>query len=202
MAKGSRAESDARAEQEKASRVLIVEDEEVSRQILRASLKGRGYEVLEARDGQEAWNLFLLNPTGIVVCDWMMPRLDGLELCRKVRRRTDSGYVYFILLTGRRIDREDYLHAMEAGIDDFLRKPLDAQELAVRLRVASRIVGMTRRLRQLEGLLPMCMYCKNIRQENGVYEPVEDYLARHSNARFTHGICPECKKERFPEYVE
>jgi two-component system cell cycle response regulator len=125
-------------------RVLIAEDDTVSRRVLQATLSKWGYEVVIAQDGQEAWE-FLQRPESpnLAVLDWMMPRLDGLELCRRVRALPphQHGYVYIILLTakGRKEDRAD---GMEGGADDYLVKPLEPVELRARLRAATRILDL------------------------------------------------------------
>lgn len=128
-------------------RVLIAEDDAVSRLILRKALEELGFAVVAARDGAEAWKLFQQEPFPIVISDWMMPEMDGLELCRRIRAHQSRGYTYFILLTARD-SKEDRLHAIEVGADDFLSKPLDRAELAARLSVARRILDMEHRLRE------------------------------------------------------
>ncbi|MDW8103776.1 MAG: diguanylate cyclase [Armatimonadota bacterium] len=128
-------------------RVLIAEDDNVSRLILRRALEDLNFSVVAARDGEEAWHLYQQQPFPLVISDWMMPDVDGLELCRRIRAQQNEGYTYFILLTARD-SREDRLHAMEVGADDFLSKPLDRAELASRLSVARRILEMEHRLRE------------------------------------------------------
>ncbi|GBC94881.1 Response regulator PleD [bacterium HR16] len=128
-------------------RVLIAEDDSVSRLVLRKALEEMGYSVLAAKDGEEAWELFQKHPFPLVISDWMMPGADGIELCRRVRSLREKGYTYFILLTARD-SKEDRLHAIESGADDFLSKPLDRAELASRLSVARRILDMEHRLRE------------------------------------------------------
>jgi DNA-binding response OmpR family regulator len=127
-----------------------------------------------------------------------MPGMDGLELCRKIRERPSTDYTYFILLTAN-TGKDNLRRAMEIGVDDFLAKPIEFEDLKVRMRVAERIVGLTRRVAQLEGILPICMYCKNIRETDNTYERVETYIAKRTQAQFSHGICPQCMAERFPE---
>ncbi len=83
---------------------------------------------------------------------------------------------------------------MDAGADDFLTKPLDRSELRVRLRVAERLLGLQAEVRQLEGLLPICSYCKRIRDEGNEWTRIETYVASRTDATFTHGVCPECKE--------
>src|SRR5579871_3576988 len=103
--------------------VLLVEDDPVSRRIFERNLAQLGHRVVQASDGAEAWSILQSDPIRIVVSDWMMPRMDGLELCRRLRERTGTSYTYFILLTAREGD-ENYHEAMAAGVDDFLTKPL------------------------------------------------------------------------------
>lgn len=129
-------------------RVLIAEDEKVSRLVLRKALEEMGYSVLVAQDGAEAWELFNQHAVPLVISDWMMPGIDGIQLCRLIREQHDKGYVYFILLTARD-SKEDRFHAIEAGADDFLTKPLDRAELASRLSVSRRILDMEQRLREV-----------------------------------------------------
>lgn len=126
--------------------ILIAEDDRVSALILQRALEKMGYSVIVARDGGEAWRLVNGGGIGLVVSDWMMPEVDGLELCRRIRGRIDTVYTYVILLTSRD-SRNDRLEGLEAGADDFLSKPLDAGELVARLNVARRILGMQDLLR-------------------------------------------------------
>jgi two-component system cell cycle response regulator len=127
-------------------RVLIAEDDAVSRTILRRAVEKIGHECLAATDGEEAWNLFKESPDiDVIISDWMMPGVDGLELCRRVRNDGRSGYTYFIFLTALG-DREHLLRGLEAGADDYLSKPLDRDELGMRLTSASRVTELHRRL--------------------------------------------------------
>jgi len=174
-------------------RILVAEDEAVSRRILTATLEGLGHEVTGAPDGREAWGEFERKPFPVVISDWMMPDLDGLELCRRIRAADHTKYTYIILLTALG-GKGHYLRGMDAGADDFLMKPLDPAELRVRLRVAERILGLQAEVRQLEGLLPICSYCKRIRDEKDAWTRVEAYIASRTDATFTHGVCPDCKE--------
>lgn len=129
-----------------AMRILIAEDDRVSALKLRRALEKMDYEVEVVADGAAAWDRIAQGKADILLSDWMMPELDGLELCRRVRSRPDAQYTYVILLTTRQ-DREDRLAGLEAGADDFLTKPLDTGELVARLNVARRILAMQEQLR-------------------------------------------------------
>ena len=130
-------------------KVLIAEDDAVSRTILQRAVEKLGHEVLAAEDGGRAWDLYGEAPdVEVVISDWMMPEVDGLELCRRVRaeeRGDGRGYTYFIFLTALG-DREHLLQGLEAGADDYLSKPLDRDELGMRLTSALRVTELHRRL--------------------------------------------------------
>jgi phosphoserine phosphatase RsbU/P len=177
--------------------VLVVDDDAVSRAQLSALVRAAGYEVSTAEHGREAWDALRVARIPVVISDWYMPELDGPELCRRIRARPDEPYVYFILVTARG-GKEQYLAGMEAGADDFITKPVDPDELRARLTVAQRIMGLRRELQQLEGLLPICSYCKRIRDDAEQWGSLESYIERRSEAQFSHGICPDC----YAKYVQ
>ncbi len=173
-------------------KVLAVEDDEVGRTVLRQALRTLGYAVAEAVDGEGAWTQLQGEPVRIVVSDWMMPGIDGLELCRRIRARTGQDYTYFILVTARDASSENQRTAMEAGVDDFLSKPIDMQELWMRLHVAERILRYTTRVRQLEQLLPICSYCKKVRDDHNYWQKIESYIKDRTGSEFSHSVCPDC----------
>jgi phosphoserine phosphatase RsbU/P len=173
-------------------RVLVVEDDPTARLFLASSLQALGHTVTAAPDGRTAWTAFQQAPFPVVVSDWVMPEMDGPELCRRIREGDRNRYTYLILLTSLD-DRSYYRQGMEAGADDFLTKPADLETLQIRLRVAERILGLQEEVRQLEGLLSICAYCKRIRDEGESWVRVEEYIESRSDATFTHGICPECR---------
>ena len=133
-----------------------------------------------------------LSLTSLIVSDWMMPGTDGLSLCQKVRDRPGIPYTYVILLTANRTTPENYALATEAGVDDFLTKPIDREALQMRLRVAERILQFTAEIRQLKELIPICVYCRKVRDEQDYWEQVETYIQKETGSRFSHGACPEC----------
>jgi phosphoserine phosphatase RsbU/P len=173
--------------------VLIAEDDEGSRAILTAQLKRLGHTVLPAEDGNKAWEVYERLLPEVVITDWMMPGIDGLELCRRIRALQRTEYTYLIILTS--VEKQGaYIEGMSSGADDFINKPANAAELTVRLRVAGRILALKTEKRQLERLLPICPKCKRILGEANGWEPVESYITNRSEAQFSHGICPECYK--------
>jgi len=173
-------------------KILAVEDDAVSRAVLRQALRKLGHEVIEAGDGESAWKLATQEQVRVVVSDWTMPQMDGLELCRRIRKAANTDYTYFILLTARDATGENQHAAANAGVDDFLTKPLDFDELWNRLRVAERILRYATQVRQLEEMLPICSYCKKIRDDQNYWQQIEGYINERTGSEFSHSICPDC----------
>ena len=174
-------------------KILTVEDDTVARAILRQALQRLGHEAVEASDGGSALELLRKNEeVRVVVSDWTMPNSDGLALCRQIRARVGAEYTYFILLTARDATRDNQAMAADAGVDDFLTKPLDFAELWMRLRVAERILRYTTQVRQLEEMLPICSYCKKIRDDQNYWRQLEGYISERTGSDFSHSVCPDC----------
>jgi DNA-binding response OmpR family regulator len=180
-------------------RILIAEDEPVSLLMLESTLRTLGHEPVSAQDGVLAWARFQMEHFPIVITDWRMPGLDGLELCRRIRADRRPRYTFVIVLTSVSA-KEGYLEGMRAGADDFLVKPFDPAQFEARLLVADRVLRLQTDIRMLEGLLPICSYCKRIREGKDYWEQVEAYVQKRTEARFSHSICPDCyQKHVVPE---
>jgi sigma-B regulation protein RsbU (phosphoserine phosphatase) len=186
--------------------VLIAEDSKVSRRVLEATLAKWGYEVVSTEDGDAAWEVLCgEDPPRMLVLDWMMPGLDGTEICARVREREDGATFYILLLTAK-AQKEDIVTGLQSGADDYITKPFHHEELRARIQTGRRILELQgalaerisdleralREVRELSGLLPICAYCKKIRDDGDYWRSVEEYVASHSRAEFSHGICPEC----------
>ena len=128
-------------------RVLLAEDDRISRKMATVALEGAGYEVDAVGDGEEAWERLLADPERLLVTDWMMPNMDGVELTRRVRAGTFSSYVYVILVTAL-ADPKSAIEGLEAGADDYLGKPYDPRELIARVNVGTRVQQLERGLRE------------------------------------------------------
>ena len=172
-------------------KVLIIDDDPIARAVLEAELRALGHEPLAASGAAEAWPILASGGVRVVVSDWMMPEVDGLELCRRVRA-AGGEYIYFILLTQMTDSPENEQLAGEAGVDDFLNKPVSRHDLRLRLRVAGRILEFTRKVEELESILPICGYCKKIRDDRNYWKQIEQYLSEHTGAALSHSICPDC----------
>lgn len=172
-------------------KILIAEDDRTSSMLLNATLKRMGHEVIVAKDGNDAWASYQAEPLSVVITDWMMPGMDGIELCQRIRAARRLEYTYVLILTSLS-GKVSFLEGMDAGADDYITKPFDPDELNARLRVAERILGLKQEVKQLEGLLPICSYCKKIRDGGDEWDHIESYIANRSEASFTHSICPSC----------
>ena len=130
-------------------KILIAEDDPISRHVLEANLLKWSYEVLVASDGGEAWEI-IQQPESprLIISDWMMPRMDGLALCREIRNMEKSEYIYFIILTTKG-EKRNIIEGLEAGADDFLIKPFNQEELKYRIRIGERIINLERRILEL-----------------------------------------------------
>ena len=189
--------------------ILIADDDSVARMLLDSVLENWGHQVVVVNDGQQAWDI-LSQPDAprLAIVDWMMPRIDGPELCRRIRRTPETLGLYVILLTSRR-DPADIISGLQAGADDYIVKPFEPEELRARLGVGLRVVALQNSLNAkitelkqalaqvhtLQGLIPICAYCKRIRNEAEFWERVESYITARSDARFSHGICPDCMQK-------
>ncbi len=196
-------------------RMLIAEDEKTSRKILQRILTKDGHDVIAVEDGLKALASIQEEAPDMLITDWMMPDLDGLELCRRVRALDISSYVYIILLTAL-TQKENIIRGLDAGADDYITKPFDRTELLARVRAGERIIRLEKSLRQknkelsealahikqLKGILPICMHCKKIRNDENYWQQVEEYVAEHTDADFSHSICPECLEKHYPEYAK
>ncbi len=188
-----------------AMHVLVADDDRTTTMILAAALKRWHCEVTVVADGAAAWEHLTSARPGLAILDWMMPSVDGPTLCRRIRADEDLAGMYVLLLTSRD-SRADLVAGLDAGADDYLTKPVDREELRARVHVGMRVAGLQTHLQErvvelqealsqvtrLEGLLPICSYCKNIRSDGDSWQQMEQYIAEHSDAQFSHGICPSC----------
>jgi len=187
-------------------KILIAEDEAASRLVLETTLKRWNYDVVSTVDGNEAWDALKEDDAPqLAILDWMMPNMDGVEVCRLVRSEPRLQNLYLIMLTA--LDTADNIvEALDAGANDYIAKPFDHKELRARIRVGMRVVelqnALAERVRELEdsiarekrlqGLVPICSYCKNIRDDQNYWQRVERYIEEHTGAAFSHSICPDC----------
>jgi len=187
-------------------RILVVEDDPTFLTLLKIALEQFGEPFQAVSDGAQAWELLSKPHTfQVVLLDWNLPGMSGLEICQKVRALPTHEPPYVVLLTGN--DRkEDVVKGLKAGADDYMTKPFHREELSARLNVGKRIAQLQRTLSarvkelesalakvtELEGLIPICAYCKKVRDDKNYWHQVEEYVSVRSGALFSHGVCPAC----------
>jgi len=197
--------------------ILIADDDPVERNLLYAMLSKWGYEIIAVKDGTEAWNeMQKENSPPIVILDRQMPGMRGEEICEKAREIFFHKPLYIILITGALTESHDVIEGLHKGADDYITKPFIARELQARIEAGIRVITLEQTLAQrikaleemmgkvkiLQGLLPICSYCKKIRDDKNYWLEVEAYITRHSEAQFSHGLCPDCFDKYYKTELE
>ena len=192
--------------------ILIADDDALSRRLATHALTGCGADLSVAEDGNSAWlRIQKRRQSMVLILDRQMPGMNGLDVCRRARLLPAFPPLYIVMVTSAS-DTADITAGLDAGADDYVVKPFNAAELKARAQVGMRVAAlqesMARRLseleqalanvKQLRGLLPMCAYCKKIRVDDKYWQQLEGYLSDHSDAEFSHGICPQC----FPSVID
>ena len=194
-------------------RILVAEDDETSRIVLVTLLRKWGHEVVSTSDGDQAWSaLQVEDAPHLAILDWMMPGMDGTQICREARKMSKASPLYIILLTALE-KKENIVTGLDAGADDYVTKPFNNDELRARIRVAERMLELQYALSSridelntalseintLQGILPICMHCHKIRSDEKSWQKLEDYLQAHSDAEFSHSLCDECLEKHYPK---
>ncbi len=197
-------------------KILMAEDDAFSRKLLEATLGKAGHDVVSCDDGEAAIEAYEKEPSiEMAILDWMMPGKDGLEVCREIKANEGQNLTYIIMLTAKSRP-DDLALAMDSGADDFVSKPFNAVELNARINAGVRMIRLQKAMadniqelqealahvEQLQGIIPICAWCKKIRDDSQYWSSVEDYIGRHSKAEFSHSVCPECLEKHFPDEAD
>ena len=186
-------------------RILVLDDEPQILRALRVVLREAGFEAIPAETAEEALDRASVRPPDAAIVDLVLPDGDGVEVTRELRRWSEMPIIVLSAVG----DEEEKVRALEAGADDYVTKPFDTAELRARMQVGARLVNLQSALadrvreleaalsqvKQLRGLLPICCYCKKIRDDRNYWHQVESYVGTHADVRFSHGICPECSEK-------
>jgi YesN/AraC family two-component response regulator len=200
--------------------ILYVEDEQVTRSAVARMLKRRVLTVYEAENGREGLDLYKQYRPDIVISDIRMPVLDGMEMSKEIKALNKNSK---IILTTAHSDAGILMNSIEVGIDKYIMKPLDMASLFSSVEKCAENIMLEKKIQQqnkekdeliaklqdalanvktLSGLLPICSSCKKIRNDDGYWKQIEGYIAEHSDAVFTHGICPDCLKKLYPNLMQ
>ena len=187
-------------------KVLVVDDDPLVLRALDTLLRDWGYDVVTLQEGRQGLELLQIDATiSLAILDWQMPGLSGVEVCQQARQLIRNRPLHILLLTARRTTA-DILAGFAAGADDYVTKPFVPEELKARLKVGARLVKLQEdmgkqvkdleaalgKVKQLQGLLPICSHCKKVRNDGIYWQDVETYLQQNSEVELTRGICPEC----------
>jgi len=187
-------------------KIIVADDVRMNRSLLLALLEAEGHQIVEARNGAEALaEIKKMKEPFVGLIDWEMPELEGPEVCRQARLLADAPPMFLLLVTVR--DRkEDIVAGLKAGANDYIIKPYHKEELLARVKIGVQMVELQQslldrvqelsdalaRVKTLSGLLPICGYCKKIRNDRDYWQQVEEYIGKHADVKFSHSICPEC----------
>ncbi len=195
-------------------RILLADDDMVSRTLVERHLESWGFDTEVVFSGDAALRALQKDSSiRMAILDWIMPGTSGLDVCRSIKESGLSHLVWVIMLTSRTRSR-DLAEAFDRGADDYISKPFAAAELKARVEAGMRTLTLESKLqgkiaelqaalthvKLLQGILPICAWCKKVRDDDDYWREVEEYVAAHTDARFSHGICPDCLKTRFAEY--
>jgi DNA-binding response OmpR family regulator len=202
-------------------KILLVDDEQINLQVMSAALKDE-FDLITAQNGFDAIAIIKEQKPDLVLLDVMMPDINGFDVCSCIKAEESFADIPVIFLTA--LDADDYvIQGLELGGIDYITKPFDIRLL--RLRVKNQIELKRRndlvreqrdllvvqkkeleasfeRIKRLEGIIPICMYCKKIRDADNNWRQLEQYIASHSDANFSHGICPQCEAAKLEEIAE
>lgn len=199
----------------KPSTILIVDDHPATRKLLEEILQ-QHYHVLPASNGQEALDLVRANPMiDLVLLDIIMPGLNGYEVCQHLQADERTSRIPVVFLTIMEDDHDEAC-GFAVGVSDYIIKPISRLRLLARvknqlaLRHKQQELELKNRdlqaaldqIKTLHGILPICSYCKQIRNDHGAWQRLEEYIQHHSEAEFSHSICPKCAQSHYPEYCK
>ncbi len=197
-------------------RILVVDDTEPLRMGTARVLRQAGYAVEEAATGREGLEKARRLKPDLVLLDVNLPDMSGFDICKTLKSDPDSKRVYVMMLSASKTSPDDRSEGLELGADGYLIRPLSNRELLAGVRAMERIIRAERErdrvieelqealasIKVLRGLLPICAHCKKIRDDKGYWKAVEVYIREHTEAEFSHSLCPECVRKLYPEYAD
>ncbi len=178
--------------------ILIVDDEPVVHQVLKLHLASKNYRLLSAANGAQALDIIETNKIDLVLLDIMMPRMTGYEVCRAIRETRSREELPVVFLSAKDRSR-DRVASFDEGGNDYLIKPIGRNELLIRVNTQLEILNVSRskeeEIHLLQNILPICSWCKKIRDDEGFWSQLEAYFHKNTDVQFSHGICPDCMKK-------
>jgi DNA-binding response OmpR family regulator len=187
--------------------VLVVDDNSANLKVLLALFQDHGLRVRVAKSGERALASCLDELPDLILLDILMPGVDGFETCRRLKAQASTADIPVIFMTSL-TSIEDKLAAFSAGGVDYIPKPFQDVEVLARVNTHLTLRRRELQLKQalaevetLSGILPICSFCRNIRDDDGYWQRVEEYISKRTDAQFSHSFCPTCMKEHYPDVV-
>ena len=191
----------------KRTKILLVDDHVENLIALERSMDDMNLDFIRALSGNEALIATLEHKFALALIDVQMPEMDGFETVKLMRKDKQTEYLPVIFVSAIYTDEYYHIKGLESGAVDFLTKPINIKILRGKVAVFLRLYKQRKELEEalenvktLQGMLPICSICKNIRDDEGYWSKVEEYIQKHSDAEFTHSLCPDCVKKHYPEF--
>ena len=196
--------------------ILIVDDDPDVLFATTRIVKSGGYPVLSATSGEECMTMVQKHKPDLILLDVVLPDAEGLSICKKIKADPDLKPPFVVLLSGVKIASDLRAEGLESGADGYIARPISNRELLARVEAMVRIMKAERerdrvieklqealaRVKELSGLLPICSFCKKIRDDQGYWEEVDAYIRDHSEVIFSHSVCPACATKHYPDLFE
>ena len=179
------------SEKQKSAIIVAVDDNNVNLRLLRNILEPQGYITKTAQSAAEAFEILKKEQPELILLDIMMPEMDGFEAAQRIKKWPGLKEIPIIFLTALH-ETKDIVKGFDVGGVDYVTKPFNPPELLARIRTHIELRRARKEIRTLHGLLPICAQCKKIRDKEGNWEVLEEYISERSEAAFSHGLCPEC----------
>ncbi len=176
------------------SLILVIDDDQRNIQILAAALDENGYEHALFLSGGKALQFLEVEKPDLILLDILMPEMDGYDVCRQIRKDKANQNIPIIFLTAK-TEMEDLVKGFDLGCVDFIRKPFKIPEMLARVKTHIGYKRALEEIQTLRGVIPICVTCKKVRDDEGLWQRIEQYIEDQSEAMFSHGMCPKCLDE-------
>lgn len=178
--------------------ILIVDDNPQNIQVLGSILKKENYEVSISMSGLEALEYLVTDKPDLILLDIMMPQMNGYEVCSILKKDKILKSIPVIFITAKS-DTEDIVKGFKVGAVDYITKPFNAEELLARVETHVELYKSREQIKTLEEMIPICSSCRKVRDDDGYWKRVEEYITEKTDSSFTHGICEDCARKLYPE---
>lgn len=197
-------------------KILILDDDPDVLFATSRIVKSEGYQVFNASTGSECKELAKKEHPDLILMDVVLPDIPGTELCKQIKRDPELKDIFVVMISGIKTASDNQADGLDVGADGYIARPISNRELKARVHAMVRILSAERerdrlilelkealsRIKTLEGIIPICMYCHKIRDSTDTWQKLEAYISKHSDAQFSHSICPDCMQEHYPEALE